>query len=61
MRMPGKKVMTTKYCLLYQHGLCKKVTDKSVWQEPFYLENERGEKLLLDLDCTYCEMNIFLP
>ncbi|MDD4358258.1 MAG: U32 family peptidase [Candidatus Pacebacteria bacterium] len=51
----GDKLMTTKHCLKYYLGFCKKQGLK----EPLYLINERGQKFLLEFNCKECQMEIY--
>ena len=58
----GKTVMTTKYCLRHELGMClidknhKKDTDLKL---PLLLE-DKHHKYRLDFDCKKCEMNVIL-
>jgi len=56
---PGQVVMTTKHCLKYQMGCCRKYdnTGKVPFREPLYLVNESG-KLQLEFDCLNCRMRL---
>jgi putative protease len=61
--MSGKKVMTTKYCLKYQLGLCKNYNQSNIdkmnsVREPFYLTDEQGKNYLLNFDCKNCVMEV---
>lgn len=47
----GKKVMTTKYCIKYELGLCKN-------KEQLYLIDENNHKYELKFNCSKCEMEI---
>ncbi len=49
----GRNVMTTRYCLKDQLGLCGST-------EPLALVDEQGNRLELDFDCAACEMSVFL-
>ena len=53
-------VMTTKHCLKYQMGYCRKYdnTNRTPLNEPLYLVNET-DKLRLEFDCLNCHMKIF--
>jgi putative protease len=53
-------VMTTKHCLKYQMGYCRRYDKnaESLLNEPLYLENE-SSKLRLEFDCANCRMKIF--
>lgn len=56
----GRQVMTTRYCIKHQLGLCpRKVTGVKIPQ-PRFLVDEEGHKLELRFDCVRCEMNIYL-
>ncbi len=56
--MHGRQVMTTKYCILHQLGLCRKVTgDTSA--EPLFLRDEDGREFTLFFDCNACEMQVW--
>ena len=52
-----KTVMTTKYCLRYQFGLCKKLNPASV-DEELVLIGESGKEFDLRFNCRYCYMEI---
>jgi putative protease len=57
--MKGKKVMTTKHCLKYQHGYCPKEGSNEELKEPLFLIDEYNKKYELMFDCTNCEMEIY--
>lgn len=46
-------VMTTKYCIRYQLGACRKGS-----AEPLYL-SDKSHSFRVEFDCSKCEMNIF--
>lgn len=50
-----KKVMTTKHCILYATGRCKKSSKTS---EKFYLLDEKNRRYRLYFDCKNCRMEI---
>lgn len=56
----GQKVMTTKYCLKHQLGLCPRQGRGSAasYAEPFYLVDEDGRRLRLQFNCGPCEMEV---
>jgi putative protease len=54
--MAGKPLMTSKFCLRRQLGLCRK--GKEV--EPLFMEDAEGHKFRLEFDCARCEMKLFL-
>lgn len=51
----GKKVMTTKHCILYSLGKCKKETKET---GRFFLLDEKGRRYALNFDCKNCRMEI---
>ncbi|MBR6162764.1 U32 family peptidase [bacterium] len=53
----GKPVMTTKYCLRYQFGLCKKLNPAGVKEELVLIEKS-GKEFSLKFDCRNCYMEI---
>lgn len=56
----GHVLMTTKHCLKYQMGYCRRYDKNfdSLLHEPLYLENESA-KLKLEFDCHDCRMKVF--
>lgn len=54
--LAGKPLMTSKFCLRRQLGLCRK--GKEV--EPLFMEDAEGHKFRLEFDCARCEMKLFL-
>ena len=57
--MQGKIVMTTRYCLRRELGMCHKnvASPKSI-VEPLYLVDEHGQEYLLRFRCDVCVMEI---
>jgi len=53
--LAGKALMTTRFCLRRQYGLCKK--GKEV--EPLFMEDGEGHRFRLEFDCKTCVMKIF--
>lgn len=54
----GKAVMTTKFCLLHEHGRCLKNRNRSNdWKLPLCLDSGK-EQFLLKFDCPNCQMII---
>jgi putative protease len=53
----GKTVMTMKYCLRFQYGLCsgKNISDA----EPLFL-NDAKNRYRLEFDCDVCQMRIVM-
>jgi putative protease len=58
--MRGRKVMTTRYCVKEQLGLCPRAGADHAMEEPLVLVDEDGDRLRLDCDCARCEMEIYL-
>ncbi len=59
----GQTVMTTKYCLKYQLGLCARHASGQApvatdYAEPLYLVDEDGRRLQLRFNCRACEMEV---
>ncbi|NLF84216.1 MAG: U32 family peptidase [Candidatus Gastranaerophilales bacterium] len=54
----GKRVMTTKYCIRHQLGICAKNAQKQAYKEPLCLVDENGRRFELKFDCKKCEMNV---
>ena len=59
----GRRVMTTKYCLRHETGLCRRFPLKGVLsgkavKEPLYLFAD-GKRFRLDFDCARCVMQVF--
>lgn len=54
--LTGRKVMTTRYCLKHQLGVCKQAGPP----EPLQLVDEEGNRLELRFDCAACEMSVYL-
>ena len=56
-RSAGKEVMTTRYCLLFELGMCRKTGKDKVLKFPLYLSNKLG-RFRLDFDCKTCFMKV---
>jgi putative protease len=54
LRLRGRRVMTLKYCLRRQLGMCGD-------DEPLTLVDAEGHRLELRFDCERCEMEVWLP
>lgn len=55
----GKRVMTTKYCIRHQLGICAKNAPKEAYKESLCLVDENGRRFELKFDCKKCEMNVY--
>lgn len=53
----GKEVMTTRYCLLFELGLCRKTDRGKEIKFPLYLSNNLG-RFQLEFDCQSCVMKV---
>lgn len=58
--MRGRKVMTTRYCVKEQLGLCPREGADEDAAEPLFLVADDGNRLRLDCDCSRCETEIYL-
>ena len=56
--MRDKTVMTTRYCVRRQFGLCGKDAGASGNAETLLLMDEDGHRLELQFDCAVCEMRV---
>ncbi|MBF0396809.1 MAG: U32 family peptidase, partial [Desulfobacterales bacterium] len=56
--LENKKLMTTKYCILYEIGYCKKEKKHKKIDEPIYLVDENSKKYLIKTNCSVCEMEV---
>jgi putative protease len=54
--MRGHKLMTTRYCLKYELGVC----GQRAANEPLALIDDDGNRLELRFDCARCEMRVYL-
>lgn len=52
-----KEVMTTRYCLLHELGMCRKSGNDKALKFPLYLSNNLG-KFRLEFDCKNCFMKV---
>jgi 23S rRNA 5-hydroxycytidine C2501 synthase len=57
--MTGRTVMTTRYCIKYQVGICGHDLHMDDVLEPLYLLDEGGEKYQLEFNCQKCEMTVY--
>ena len=58
--LSGRKLMTTKYCLKRELGLCGKEPPLSERPaEPLALLDEQGREYSLRFDCALCQMEVF--
>ncbi|MDD5093731.1 MAG: U32 family peptidase [Dehalococcoidia bacterium] len=57
--MEGRKVMTTRYCIKKELGLCGTSKAESGITEPLYLEDENGRRLFLEFNCESCGMSVY--
>ena len=53
----GREVMTTRYCLLFELGMCRKTGKDKVLKFPLYLSNNLG-RFRLEFDCKNCFMKV---
>jgi putative protease len=60
LNLRGRKVMTTRYCLMHQLDLCHQPGVDASLEQPLYLVDDEGNRLRLDFDCSRCEMDVTL-
>ncbi|MBE7704448.1 MAG: U32 family peptidase [Cyanobacteria bacterium SIG29] len=53
-----KEVMTSKYCIKNQLGLCPKQNPIKKYAEPFVLIDEFNKEYLVEFNCKECVMNV---
>lgn len=58
--MRGKTVMVSKYCILFQLGVCRKDQKSPDLPEPLMLLDEKGRRFVVKTNCKGCEMKIFM-
>lgn len=56
----GRAIMTTRYCLKHQLGLCSKDGQPIRHHEPLSLVDSEGHRLTLRMDCARCGMDVIL-
>ena len=57
--LKNKDIMTTKHCIKYTLGLCRKYFKVcKTFSEPLYLVDEENKKYKLNFDCSKCIMQI---
>jgi putative protease len=56
----GRRLMTTRYCLKQQLGLCPRECAAEPLAEPLALIDEEGHRLELRFECAGCHMEIYL-
>ena len=59
MDLRGRKVMTTRYCVREQLGLCPKDCAGALPADPLHLTDEEGHQLGLRFICGKCEMEVY--
>lgn len=58
LNMTGRVVMTCRYCLKYELGLCPRENKESLVAEPLILTGEEGVRLQLFFHCAQCHMEV---
>lgn len=56
----GRKVMTTRYCLMQELGWCDGVAKSNLPELPLFLVDEENHRFQLKFCCDRCEMEIYL-
>ena len=57
MDFKGKEVMTCKYCIRYEMGLCLKQNKNNQVKAPLFLKNDK-HRFRLEFDCKNCVMKV---
>lgn len=60
LEMIGRKVMTTRYCILAQTGRCLLTNKTERLKLPLFLIDKNNRRFELKFDCKRCEMEIFV-
>ncbi len=58
--MTGRVVMTTRYCLKHELGLCPRENKAARVAEPLVLLDDEGDRLELRFQCGQCQMEVVL-
>jgi len=61
MELRGQRVMTTRYCLRRELGLCGKALQAAGFTAPLFLIDDQEQRLRLEFRCEACEMEVYLP
>ena len=56
--MSNRKVMTTKYCLRHELGICPKI-DPAIKADDLILESGQGDRYKVKFECLKCGMEIY--
>ena len=55
----GKAVMISKYCILYELGMCRKSSKNKDISDPLILTDAAGGTFIVKTNCDSCEMEIY--
>ncbi len=55
----GKRIMTTRYCIKYQLGMCPRLPDAPKVSGNLALRDEEGELFSLHFNCAECHMEVY--
>ena len=59
MPMDGERIMTTRYCIKYQLGICHRQKPASPVPGLLTLVDEEGSQFPLKFDCARCQMEVY--
>lgn len=51
-------LMTTRYCIRRELGMCKKICRNDNIREPLFLKSQNGVEMQIEFDCANCEMKL---
>ena len=57
--LSDSKIMTSRYCIRFQAGLCTREAPGRQARQPLYLIDEDGKRFLLKFDCVRCLMEVY--
>jgi putative protease len=58
--LAGRTIMTARYCLMRELGLCDGTGIPGSIEQPLALSDDEGRRFRLELDCPRCEMSLIL-
>jgi len=59
--MNGRKVMTARYCIMFELGMCRTAGGRKDVGAPLHLVDQEGRRFRLHFDCAACHMEVFAP
>ena len=59
LNLSGKKIMTTRYCIKYELGMCPRQEPHTPAPGQWMLVDEEGVLFPLKFDCSLCQMEVY--